>query len=97
MRFTAQTSAMQARVVRSRGGCCPRVRRSVQPHWPRPGPCAELRDNRGVSWSKGQQVWRAQIEVDGKGRHLGCFQDEEAAAKAYQAECRKIGRDPTGP
>ena len=52
---------------------------------------------RGVSWSKGQQVWRAQIEVDGKGRHLGCFKEEEEAAQAYGAACREIGRDPTRP
>ena len=34
-----------------------------------------------MSWSKGQQVWRAQIEVNGKGRHLGYFKDEEEAAE----------------
>ena len=49
---------------------------------------------RGVSWSKGRQRWVAQIQVDGKGRHLGLFMDEEAAAKAYRQACRELGRDP---
>ena len=58
---------------------------------------ARKSDYRGVSWSKDQQTWRAQIVVDGKGRHLGCFMDEEEAARAYGAACREIGRDPTRP
>eukprot|EP01051_Picozoa_sp_SAG22_P001273 SAG22_NODE_48_length_24654_cov_4.406394_21_plen_547_part_00 len=52
--------------------------------------------HRGVSWSKAAGKWKAQIRQDGKARHLGRFADEDAAAEAYAAACREIGRDPTG-
>ena len=48
---------------------------------------------RGVSYYKKSGKWRARIEVDGKQRLLGLFADEDAAAAAYVAACREIGRD----
>ncbi len=33
--------------------------------------------------------WRAQIEVNGKNRHIGYFESEEAAAVAYNLEATK--------
>ena len=48
--------------------------------------------HRGVDYLCGK--WRATIEVDGKQRQLGLFADEDAAAAAYVAACRKMGRDP---
>ena len=51
--------------------------------------------HRGVSYSKGK--WLARIEVDGKQRRLGLFVDEDVAAAAFVAACRKIGRDPQPP
>ena len=47
--------------------------------------------HRGVSYNNGK--WLARIHVDGKQRHLGLFADEAAAAAAYVAACREIGRD----
>jgi hypothetical protein len=38
---------------------------------------------RGVSFSRTERNWRAQIEVDGKNKYLGRFSDERAAAVAY--------------
>jgi hypothetical protein len=37
----------------------------------------------GVHKHSQQNVWIAQIKVDGKIKHLGSFKDEEEAAKAY--------------
>lgn len=45
------------------------------------------RDNtsgyKGVSWHKGQEKWNASIRVNGKGIHIGSFDDKELAARAY--------------
>ena len=38
---------------------------------------------KGVYWLKANRKWRAKIQAGGKCRHLGCFDTEEAAAKAY--------------
>lgn len=38
---------------------------------------------KGVSWHKAKQKWQAQIMANGKAHHLGFFENEEAAAKAY--------------
>ncbi len=38
---------------------------------------------KGVSWSKIAKRWRAQIKTNGKGIHLGYFNDPELAHKAY--------------
>ena len=46
-----------------------------------------------MSYYKKSGKWRARIEVDGKQRQLGLFADEDAAAAAYVAACREIGRD----
>jgi hypothetical protein len=37
-----------------------------------------------VSWAKSSSKWKAQIQIDGKKRHLGLFAAEEEAAKAYR-------------
>ena len=42
---------------------------------------------KGVTWHGGK--WRAKIVVDGKQRHLGRFEDEVEAAKAYDGAARK--------
>ena len=44
----------------------------------------------GVSRSKGRNKWRAQIELNGKQKHLGCFNNELEASEAYQRELNRI-------
>ncbi len=45
---------------------------------------------RGVSWKNNQ--WKAEIKVAGKLEHLGYFDDEEAAARAFDSRAGPLGR-----
>ena len=47
---------------------------------------------RGVSWHKQKSKWVAQIGIDGSTKHLGYFESEEDAARAYDAEATDLGR-----
>lgn len=38
---------------------------------------------KGYCWSKEKKMWRAEIHLDGKGKHLGYFKQEEDARSAY--------------
>lgn len=44
---------------------------------------------KGVSWSKHAKKWRAQIQVDGKKKHLGYHLTAEDAYAAFCEEARK--------
>ena len=46
--------------------------------------------HRGVSWSKANCKWKAQIEHHGRKRHLGYFSDEGAAAGAYNRAAKAV-------
>jgi hypothetical protein len=47
-------------------------------------PQRELSRFRGVDWKKKARKWIARLKVQsGVQKHLGCFDDEEAAARAY--------------
>ena len=43
---------------------------------------------KGVDWRKGENKWRVRIGYDGASHHLGYFDDECDAARAYNAEAR---------
>lgn len=43
----------------------------------------------GVSWKSGK--WLAQITINGKQNHIGCFDDKDKAAEAYRKAADKIG------
>lgn len=45
---------------------------------------------KGVSWHKHSQKWYAYIQAAGKMRGLGYFDLQEDAARAYDAEARKV-------
>ena len=44
---------------------------------------------KGVSWYKRKRKWIAQIRINGKSTHLGCFHDELAAHMAYCQAAQK--------
>jgi hypothetical protein len=39
---------------------------------------------KGYCWHKRDKKWLASISIDGKKKHLGCYETEEDASKAYQ-------------
>lgn len=45
---------------------------------------------KGVSWSKGSKKWLVQIRINGKVKHIGLYEDELDAHKAYQDELNKV-------
>ena len=48
---------------------------------------------RGVYWDKTHQKWVAQIYIDGKSKHIGFYDDETEAARAYDATVRAHSLD----
>eukprot|EP00985_Skeletonema_marinoi_P030621 scaffold32934_cov175-Skeletonema_marinoi.AAC.5 len=59
----------------------------VPPQSPIPKSAARVRDGAskyvGVSFNKLMNKWQAQIMIDGKQRHIGCYENEEEAAVDY--------------
>lgn len=45
---------------------------------------------RGVSWEKAQGKWRADIQANKKTKHLGVFESERDAAKAYNEAAKEL-------
>jgi hypothetical protein len=45
----------------------------------------------GVSWNKRSRKWIATIRHDGKQQHLGNFDDEREAARAFDTAARRLG------
>lgn len=45
---------------------------------------------RGVSWNSNNQTWKAQIGHNSRRIHIGEFDDEIEAAKAYDAKAREL-------
>jgi hypothetical protein len=45
---------------------------------------------KGVSWSKGKKKWISVIKYNCKYHHIGCFDNQSAAAKAYDKMARKF-------
>ena len=64
-----------------------RVQQLLEPAPPRPAIPKRKSDYRGVMWERGR--WRAKITVNGQRLHLGYFDDEAAAAKAYDAAAQE--------
>lgn len=44
----------------------------------------------GVCWNKRDNIWMAYIQINGKRKHLGYFDDEYKAHLAYQEELNKL-------
>ena len=47
---------------------------------------------RGVTWNKSHNQWKAEIKVAGKLEHLGYFDDEAEAARAFDTRAAELGR-----
>jgi hypothetical protein len=48
---------------------------------------------KGVYWKKDMQKWAASIQIDARRRHLGYFEDETTAAKAYDKAAKRLHGD----
>ena len=62
-------------------------------------PRSETSKFRGVSWHEPAKKWRTQITVNGKTQRLGCFENEEEAARKYDEHAVAAGKPlnfPTG-
>jgi hypothetical protein len=45
---------------------------------------------KGVSWNKKAKKWHARLMIDGRDRHLGFYDDEEQAARVYDAAAQEV-------
>lgn len=45
---------------------------------------------KGVVWMKDEKRWRAQIGVNGKNMHIGCYPTIDLAHAAYVVVCREL-------
>lgn len=48
---------------------------------------------KGVSWNTEKSKYSVEIQVDGKTTHLGYYDDAKEAARAYDAEAKKLHGD----
>ena len=51
----------------------------------------------GVNWHTASNKWRAQIKTKGRKPHIGLFDSEIEAAKAYDTEARKYFKEYSNP
>lgn len=60
-----------------------RIVRHQQNMWNRKAVTGSKSKYKGVDWYAASGSWRAYIKIDGKQKHLGCYKQEDDAARAY--------------
>ncbi len=45
---------------------------------------------KGICWHRRDKRWQAQIQINGKAKHIGCFASEIEAAKAYNNKALEL-------
>lgn len=45
---------------------------------------------KGVTWDKSKNKWKASMQLNGKGKHIGHFKTPEEASTAYREVCMKL-------
>lgn len=68
--------------------CNLRIVTARQNRWNSPGRKGSSRFT-GVCWDTGKGIWKAQINANGRFQHLGYFEDEKDAARAYNTAARQ--------
>ena len=103
MGYDSKTRVWKCRGVCSKGAVAKRRRREAKARYD--ARCLELGVDpntatasgfRGVTWKSWKNKWKARIQLDGKGKHLGFFEattsGEVDATLAYDAVARVAGR-----
>lgn len=67
-----------------------RVATHQQNMWNRKPPRGTSSKFKGVSFQKATNYWKANIKINDKQKHLGCFWDEEEAAIAYNRAAKDM-------
>lgn len=60
-----------------------RICKQKQNVWNRKSVKGSASKYKGVDWYAASGSWRAYIKIDGKQKHLGCYKNEDDAARAY--------------
>ena len=45
-----------------------------------------------MHWHITREKWVSSIRIEGKSKHLGCYDDEKEASRAYKKELKLIER-----
>lgn len=73
--------------------CNLRVCKHQQNTWNRKSVTGSSSKYKGVSWQAATGYWKVNIKIDEKQMHIGCFWDEEDAARAYNRVAKGLHKE----